>query len=56
MIMKWGKNKFYKQIKYEDKDGIKVYSSGYKLLLKVNSTTKILDSNYYYDTEGSCLW
>ena len=30
-----------------DKDSIKVYSTGHKLLLKVNSTTKTLDSNYY---------
>ena len=32
-----------------DKDSIKVYSTGHKLLLKVNSTTKTLDSNYYPD-------
>ncbi|MCC3868208.1 hypothetical protein [Terrisporobacter mayombei] len=32
-----------------DKDSIKVYSSGHKLLLKVNSTTKTLDSNCYSD-------
>lgn len=32
-----------------DKDNIKVYTSGHKLLLKVNSTTKTLDSNYYPD-------
>lgn len=30
-----------------DKDTIKVYGSGGKLKLKVNSTTKTLDSNYY---------
>lgn len=30
-----------------DKDSIKVYGSGNKLLLKVNSTTKTLDTNYY---------
>lgn len=39
-----------------DKDSIKVYSSGHKLLLKVNSTTNKLDSNYdpdygYYDVK-----
>lgn len=32
-----------------DKDSIKVFSTGHKLLLKVNSTTKTLDSNYYPD-------
>lgn len=47
--LKIGKTYKYDLDGDRDKDSIKVYSKGHKLLLKVNNTTKTLDSNCYLD-------
>lgn len=47
--LKIGKTYKYDLDGDRDKDSIKVYSKGHKLLLKVNNTTKTLDSHYYTD-------
>lgn len=47
--LKIGKTYKYDLDGDRDKDSIKVYSKGHKLLLKVNNTTKTLDSNCYSD-------